>query len=156
MVQGRLNNAMEKFPALHIFSVNSIKSLPPLKVNNFKYHEVKAFCDPQRRKYSLWEHVEPALLLSDSEEALLPERQSLDKPNLREMGQKKRTHSSHATRSFRGSSTVGKPGLPGCFEIKPGFLKPENIHNTVKKQRQSTAFHIKLGTFTPLPTSSQN
>lgn len=88
MVQGRLNNAMEKFPALHIFLVDSIKSLPPLKINIFKYHEVKSFCDPQRRKYSLWEHVEPELLLSVSEDVLLPERQLLDKANLREMGQK--------------------------------------------------------------------
>lgn len=93
-------------------------------------------------------------MVSGPEAALLPERQSLDKPNLREMRQKKRTHSSHTTRSFRGSSTDGKTGLPGCFDIKPGFLNPENIHNIVKKQRQSTVFHVKLGTFTSLPISS--
>lgn len=77
------------FSTSHIL-VNSIKSPPPLKVNIFKYHEVKAFCDPQRRKYSLWEHKGSELLISVSEAVLLPARQSLDKPNLREMWQKKK------------------------------------------------------------------
>lgn len=82
-------------------------------------------------------------MVSGPEAALLPERQSLDKPNLREMRQKKRTHSSHTTRSFRGSSTDGKTGLPGCFEIKPGFLKPENIHS--EKTEAEHSFSRKTG-----------
>lgn len=86
MVQGRLNNG--KVCSASHFLVNSVKSPPPIKVSLFKYHKVKAFCGPQRRKYSPWEHMEPELLVSVSKTSLLPERQSLDKPNLRKMWQK--------------------------------------------------------------------
>ena len=86
------------------FSVNSIKSSPPLKPSVLKYDNVKAFYNPQRRKYSLCEHTELESVFSVSKAALLPKRQSLDKPNSMQWGKTKRTHSSHVARSFRGIS----------------------------------------------------
>lgn len=122
------------------FSVNSIKSPPPLKLSLLEYDNVKAFCNPQRRKYSLCEHTELESVFSVCKDPLLPKTQSLDKPNFSEMWKKNFLTCDKELQ--RDQSTDRKPGLPGRFEIKPGFLKPKNICNTVKNHMYSTDVHF--------------
>lgn len=116
--------------------MNFIKTLPPLKVNIFKYHEVKAFCDPQRRKYSLWERVEAKLVLSVSEEELLSERQSLDKPNLREMGQIKEPIPHMQQGASEDHPQVGKQGCQDALKSNLDFWSPRTYTTQWKKKKQ--------------------
>lgn len=100
-----------------------------------------------KKKYSLCDLTELESEFSVSKEALLPKRRLLDKSKLSEMCEKNSPNIPHMDQGA-SEGLVHRQGnrLPERFEIKPAFLKPKNIWDTVKSQRHSTDVEFSKNT----------
>lgn len=129
---GKTEQLHEKVSSSSHFSVNSIKSSPPLNRSLFKYDNVKAFYNPQRRKYSVNIRNLSQCFQSLKKHCSLKGNRWTSPISVKcEKKKKKKNPFFTCNKELqRDQSTDRKPGPPEHFEIKSAFLKPKNICKT--------------------------